>query len=223
MTEGHISVENEVSMINVESVIDSFSTFIEQGTNNVMTLLTSNEVANTFEDIKEIGEDLSKSIKVFRTIRKIASIPDKLFMLKVERYCAGVSIIPIEKRKKYLKKMGKKSLNKDSVFVLGILNRNEELSKIDIFIRLLEAKIDDQMYHRLMLQVDRTMFLDILYLKENIGDEDIKIMTVEQENLLAMGWLIFVGIGWGTATEEGENIYKYTQTAKKFCEIVFNS
>lgn len=74
-----------------------------------------------------------------------------------------------------------------------------------------------------MLQVDRTMFLDILYLKENIGDEDIKITTVEQENLLAMEWLIFVGIGWDTATEEGENIYKYTQIAKKFCEIVFNS
>ena len=75
----------------------------------------------------------------------------------------------------------------------------------------------------MMLQVDRTMFSDILFLKDNICNEIIKVTSVEEENLLSTGWLIFAGIGIGTATEEGGNLYSYTQTAKKFCNIVYKS
>ena len=192
-----------------------------------MAFLASDEVANALETAKEIGEDLSKAVEVVAKIRKIASIPDKFFMYKVERYCAGLFSIPLSEREKYAKKIGKKSLNKENVFVLGVLNRNEELSKIDIFVKLFVAKlyekIDDQTYRRLMLQVDRTMFSDILYLRDNICEGEVKITSVEEENLLAMGWLIFAGIGWGTATEDGGNIYAYTQTAKLFCKVVFGN
>lgn len=66
----------------------------------------------------------------------------------------------------------------------------EELSKIDILIRLFEAKmdeeIDDQTYRRMMLQVDRTMFSDILFLRDNICDGEIKITSVETENQLSL-------------------------------------
>ena len=54
-------------------------------------------------------------------------------------------------------------------------------------------------------------------------NNDIKITSEEEENLLATGWLIFAGIGWGTATEEGGNLYRYTRTAKQFCNIIFHS
>ena len=87
----------------------------------------------------------------------------------------------------------------------------------------MDEKLDDSAYQRMMLQVDRTMYSDILYLKDNICNGDIKITSVEEENLLAMGWLIFSGIGIGTAAEEGGNLYSYTQIAKQFCKIVFQS
>ena len=219
--------ENELTLIDVNSIADTFSTLIEQGTEAVMTFLASDEIANALETAKEIGEDLSRAIKVVAIIRKGASIPDKFFMHKVNRYCAGLSAIPLAKREKYAKKIGKKSLNKENVFVPGILNRNEELSKIDIFVKLFEAKlneeIDEQTYCRLMLQVDRTMFSDILYLADNIHEGEVKITSVEEENLLAMGWLIFAGIGIGNAFEDGGNVYTYTQTAKLFCKIVFGN
>lgn len=219
--------ENELVLIDVNSIADTFSTLIEQGTETVIAFLASDEIASAFETAKEIGEDLSKAVKAIAIIRKGASIPDKFFMHKIKRYCAGLSAIPLAKREKYAKKIGKKSLNKENVFVLGVLNRNEELSKIDIFVKLFEAKlneeIDEQTYRRLMLQVDRTMFSDILYLKDNIYEGEVKITSLEEENLLAMGWLIFAGIGWGTATEEGGNIYAYTQTAKLFCKVVFGN
>lgn len=219
--------DKDLELVGVDSVIDSLSTLIEQGSEKIVAFISSDDFSDLLAEIKELGAELSKAIKVVKIIRKSASIPDKLFMHKMERYCAGLVSIPSSKREKYAAKVGKKSLNKDSVFILGVLNKIEELSKIDILVRLFEAKmdeeIDDQTYRRMMLQVDRTMYSDILFLKDNICDDLIKIASVEEENLLATGWLIFAGIGIGTATEEGGNLYSYTQTAKQFCNVVFQS
>lgn len=227
MNQDFMENDKDLELVGVDSVIDSLSTLIEQGSEKIVAFISSDDFSDLLAEIKELGAELSKAIKVVKIIRKSASIPDKLFMHKMERYCAGLVSIPSSKREKYAAKVGKKSLNKDSVFILGVLNKIEELSKIDILVRLFEAKmdeeIDDQTYRRVMLQVDRTMYSDILFLKDNICDDLIKIASVEEENLLATGWLIFAGIGIGTATEEGGNLYSYTQTAKQFCNVVFQS
>ena len=227
MNQEFMENDKDWELVGVDSVIDSLSTLIEQGSEKIVAFISSDDFSDLLVEIKELGAELSKAIKVVKIIRKSASIPDKLFMHKMERYCAGLVSIPSSKREKYAAKVGEKSLNKDSVFILGVLNKIEELSKIDILVRLFEAKmdeeIDDQTYRRMMLQVDRTMYSDILFLKDNICDDLIKIASVEEENLLATGWLIFAGIGIGTATEEGGNLYSYTQTAKQFCNVVFQS
>ena len=227
MTREFMDNETSLELLKVESIADSLSTWIEQGAENIVTFIGLDEFTDILDEARELGDSLSEAIKVVNIIRKSASIPDKLYMRKLERYCAGLTSIPISKREQYVAKVGKKALNEDSVFILGVLNKIEELSKIDIFIRLFEAKIDeeidDQTYRRMMLQVDRTMFSDILFLKDNICNEIIKVTSVEEENLLSTGWLIFAGIGIGTATEEGGNLYSYTQTAKKFCNIVYKS
>jgi hypothetical protein len=223
MEQGFMDNENNLELLEVGTVTNFLSTWIEQGVENTVAFISSDEVSDVLDEIKELGAELSKALKVVNIIRKSASIPDKLFMQKMERYCTGMVSIPVSKRKKYVERVGKKALNKDSVFILGVLNKIEELSKIDILVRLFEAKIDDQTYRRMMLQVDRTMFSDILFLKNNICNDTIKVTSVEEENLLAMGWLIFAGIGIGTVTEEGGNLYSYTRTAKQFCNIVFQS
>ena len=227
MNQDFMENDKDLELVGVDYVIDSLSTLIEQGSEKIVAFISSDDFSDLLAEKKELGAELSKAIKVVKIIRKSASIPDKLFMHKMERYCAGLVSIPSSKREKYAAKVGKKSLNKDSVFILGVLNKIEELSKIDILVRLFEAKmdeeIDDQTYRRMMLQVDRTMYSDILFLKDNICDDLIKIASVEEENLLATGWLIFAGIGIGTATEEGGNLYSYTQTAKQFCNVVFQS
>lgn len=227
MEQGFMDNENNLELLEVGTVTNFLSTWIEQGVENTVAFISSDEVSDVLDEIKELGAELSKALKVVNIIRKSASIPDKLFMRKMERYCTGMVSIPVSKRKKYVERVGKKALNKDSVFILGVLNKIEELSKIDILVRLFEAKIDeeidDQTYRRMMLQVDRTMFSDILFLKNNICNDTIKVTSVEEENLLAMGWLIFAGIGIGTVTEEGGNLYSYTRTAKQFCNIVFQS
>lgn len=227
MSQNSVINENDIESIQVESVATALSTWIEQGTKKVIDFWKSDEVSDTLAEANELGADLSKVFKIVHMIRKFASIPDKLFMRKMERFCAGLVSIPYSKRDEYVARVGKDALNKDSVFILGILNRLEEMSKIDIFVRLFEAKIneeiDEQTYRRMMLQVDRTMYSDILFLKDSVCSEYITIKSAEQENLLATGWLIFAGLGIGSSDEEGDNLYLYTQTAKQFSNIVFQS
>lgn len=217
--------KTNLQLLKIDSVVETFSTLIKQGEETIVTFFNSNKVYDAMDKIDTLSEDLSEALKVVNTIRKIASIPDKLFMRKLELYCTELVSIPVSKREKYVEKVGKKSLSKDSVFILGVLNKTEELSKINIFIKLFKAKIDeeinDQTYRRMMLQVERTMFSDILFLKDNICNNEIKITSVEEENLLATGWLIFAGIGISTNNEDGGTRYLYTQTAKQFCNIVF--
>lgn len=219
--------QNNTALIGVESVTDFLSTLIKEGTQELVTIIRSDDAMDILESVKTFGSEVSSSIKIIKVIRKTASIPDKFFMRKIERYCDGLVAIPVKKRKKYVEKVGKKALNKESVFILGVLNKIEELSKIDIFVKLFALKmdgvIDDSTYRRMMLQVERTMYSDILFLKDNIHDGYLKVTSAEEESLLAAGWMIFAGIGVGTLTEDGGNLYSYTQTAKRFCKIVFES
>ena len=62
--------ENELALIDVNSIADTLSTLIEQGTDTVMTFLASDEVADALETAKGIGEELSKAVKVVTLFRK---------------------------------------------------------------------------------------------------------------------------------------------------------
>lgn len=217
-------MNEELALVEVDSISDALSTFIEQGTETVINVFTSNEAAVIWETVTEVSADLVKASKVITVIKKAASIPDKLFMNKMEKYCRGLIEIPANKREKYAAKVGKPGLNKDSVFILGVLNKIEELSKIKILLALFEAKmdglIDDETYRRLMLLVDRTMFSDLLYLKANITDNPIVIENDAEQGLLANGWLYYYGQTWGTAIEDSQLVYNYTNIAKQFCQLI---
>jgi len=89
-----------------------------------------------------IKQTLSEAITYIGWIRKVSSVPTKLFMYMYEKYAIGLSEIPLEKRNRYLKKVGKKGLDRDSVFVLTIFNKIDELAKIEMMLSLLGEKID---------------------------------------------------------------------------------
>lgn len=208
----------------VNDLAETVSTFIVEGTNDIVNFFTSETMVEILEVSKDIGESLSKAFKVISIIQKSASIPDKLFMHKMEKYLKGLIEIPQDKRNKYLERVGKKSLNKDSIFILNMLNRIEESSKFDMLLKLFEAKmdqiIDDNMHTRLCLLVDRIMYADLLYLIENITDDSFFLTTNEHYGLYGSGWLVFVGIDGGTATEEGGSIYLFSSLAHTFYGII---
>lgn len=182
---------------------------------------------NTVMDFAKIADDACEKIsKIYKGIKDVASIPDKLFLRKFERLCIGIGKIPEEKRKKYIQKISKKKFNKESAFILDVISRVEDLNKIDIFSLLWEAKIDekidDDKFRRYVIMTANTMLQDLKYMSNHVINDTFYIKNMEEEGLLTQGWIIYSGLAWGTAEESGGNVYEYTKAAKEYCEIVWN-
>lgn len=126
-----------------------------------------------------------------------------------------------------MKLLGKEKFNKESVFVLNVINRIEENEKIDLFLRLLSAKmegtIDDNEYHRLMILTDRTLYSDLLYLKDNITSDPVKLSSDEDYGLVASGLLVTAGNDWVEDMDVADNgvRFNYTFAAKRMAFIFF--
>lgn len=217
------------------NAIDSFINIIKniyQGNNAALDTLLIKDNFQPIIDIVTSSEGVLKSatdiVSELRLLKEVIDIPTKLFMRKFERYCRGLTEIPIEKRAYYLKKVGKKSFNQDSIFILEVLNKIEESEKIDIMLSLLKAKfdeiIDDVTYRRLMLMTSHTLYNDLCYLENDIKNDNFTITSIEQEGLLGNGWIRPLGPGFihDDATER-QNLFAYNKIAKSFCRIVFNS
>lgn len=182
---------------------------------------------NTVMDYAEIVDDTCEKIsKLYKGIKAVASIPDKLFLRKFERLCLGVGKIPEKKRKKYIQKISKKKFNKESAFILDVISRVEDLNKIDVFSLLWEAKIDekidDDKFRRYVIMTANTMLQDLIYMSRHIINDTFYITKMEEEGLLAQGWIIYSGLAWATEEESGGNVYEYTSVAKEYCEIIWN-
>ena len=204
-------------------MVETFSMVKDEAEN----ILNAPEAQETIEYMKALDETASSAIDVYKKIKQIASLPTKIFMKKVELYMRGLYNISPEKRQKYLDKVGKKGLNEDSVFILGVLNKIEELSKIDILLKLFSAKMDgvieDTAYRRFMVMTDRTLYSDLLLMKKDIKDGEFKIKNEEQEGLVTSGWIAYKGQTFGEIGSDDEDlrVYSYTHFAKQFCSVVF--
>lgn len=202
-------------------------TFMSEATDIIVKIMNSDAVQDGAEILSQVSEAVSDAIKSLKAAKKIASIPTALYMNKFERYCKGLTSIPLEKRQKYMKLLGKKKFNKESVFVLNVINRIEENEKIPLFISLLNAKmdgyIDDNEYHRLMILTDRTMYNDLLYLKNNITEDPVRLNTDSDYGLVSSGLLVAGGNVWGENMDEADNgvRFNYTLAAKKMAYIFF--
>ena len=191
-----LDVLSETNYIDV--LKDILETFMNEATDIAVQVMNSDIVQDGTEILSQVGEAVSGAIKSLKAAQKIASIPTALYMKKFERYCKGLTTIPLEKRQKYMKLLGKEKFNKESVFVLNVINRIEENEKIPLFLRILDAKmdgfIDDNEYHRLMILTDRTLYSDLLYLKDNITEDPVKLNSDSDYGLASSGLLVILSI-----------------------------
>lgn len=222
---------NEDELIEVEdnslNELDNFFSLIFDLTQVAYEEVINSAFFNTIIDTVKTVDDTCENIsKIYKGIKLVASIPDRLFLRKFERLCVGVGKIPEQKRKKYMKKISKKKFNKESAFILDVISRVEDLEKIDIFSLLWEAKIDGKIdedkFRRYVIMTASTMLQDIKYMPKHIVNNTFYITQMEEEGLLAQGWIIYAGLAWGTAEEEGGNVYEYTSFAKEYCQCVWN-
>ena len=219
---------NTVEEINyIEELKNILEIFMTETNEIAIQVINSDFVQGGTEIISQLGEVVFGAIKILKTTQKIASIPTSLFMRKFEQYCKGLAMIPLDKRQKYMKLLGKEKFNKESVFVLNVINRIEENEKIHLFLKLLSAKmegiIDDNEYRRLMILTDRVLYSDLLYLKDSITNDPVKLSSDEDYGLAASGLLVTAGNDWVEDMDITDNgiRFNYTSAAKRMAFIFF--
>lgn len=212
--------------INIEQLVNWLNIFMTEATNTIENLLASEVIQGTIE----LSNSLASAIDTLNTLKKIASIPSKLYLRKFEKFCRGLASIPLDKRKKYVKTLGREKFSQESVFILNVINRIEEEDKLPLLIKLLDARCGNEIsaeeYRRLTVMVDRTLYSDLLYLKHSITDDPVELRTDSDYGLAASGLLVTAGSTWLTfevPTKDTGICFNYTLSAKKIAKICFNT
>ena len=213
----------------LEIMLKMLRGFMQDMETKLSTFLASENLQDAKAITDIANENISETITLFKTLRSISGIPTQLFLHKFERYCKGLGEIPREKRAAYVRKLGKEKFNREGVFILNVLNRIEENEKIDFMLRLLERRLDetldDTTYRRLMVLIDRTLYTDLLYLKDHVTDRPIEISEAEEFGLVSSGLISSDGLGWVSDTAEQPTVllFRYTPAAQQLAEILFGT
>ena len=222
----NIEKNPELDNMDEATLCQIMRTILEKGIEITQDVLEN----ETLQDITQIGEDIADAVDTIRRIRKIASIPTKLFMNKFVRYCQGMTDIPLEQRQRFLTELGKDKFNQEGAFTLNVIQKIEEKEKIPLLLKLLGARvynqIDDIEYRRLMILTDRTLYNDLLYLKENITADPVSLKTEADYGLAASGLLVTAGNGFIRGMQGDSNssiLFNYTISAKKLSHIFFGT
>lgn len=210
----------------VSSIVNSLEYVLKHGLKNEGFPLLEDGGSKMWIYLNEFFENAEDIAKPISTIRKIMSLPSKLFMRKVALYIKGIAEIPEEKRDSYIKKLSSKEVNRNSIFVLNVINKIEEESKIPLLVSLFRAElfglINDEQYRRLTIMVDRTLYSDLDYLRAHLTHDELHIKNDAEQGLLSNGWLKYAGQEFSSiekADDSDDELYIYTNLAKCFCQI----
>lgn len=201
--------------------------FIGNAEKTICSFLDNEDIQEAVDCIEQIGESAADVVGAIKFIRRVASIPSNLFLNKFVRYCKGLTDIPLEKRQKYLRDLGKEKFNKEGAFTLNVIQKIEEEDKIPLLLKLLKAKmdhiIDDVEYRRLMILTDRTLYSDLLYLEGHITADPVALISESDYGLAASGLLVTAGNVFidEVSPEDNGLRFNYTLAAKKLAYIFF--
>lgn len=213
--------------ITLSQLLNHTKIILTKATNTISEIFNTDAISEPIDITLELGSDLASAIKGLNLIKTVASIPSKIFMRKYEKFCRDLIEIPIEKRQKYIEKLGQSNFNKEGVFLLNIINRIEDEDKLPFLVKLLEARMDNIIsaneYRRLTILIDRTFYSDLLYLEHNITEDPVSIQTDSDFGLVASGLLVTAGNDWSDPTNPNDTgiRFNYTSAAKKLAQILF--
>lgn len=207
-----------ISELNKDQLVSTFEIVVKGITDNKRALFDNEILEDVVTLAGQVAETLEGAVKIINTAKLVSSIPSKLFLLKVERYCRLCAEIPIDKRNKYIEKIGSKEFNKESVRILNIINRIDEMKKIDIMVKIYAARVNEEIdyptFFRLLKIVDIALYEDLLYMKDNFTEEVIDVQNGYEEGLIQSGLLIGGGPFWNAIGK-----YTYSSSAKLIKDI----
>ena len=223
------NIENKTG---IEELANLLTTFFEEGTTSAAEFLESDLVQDTKEVVVEIGTALGNVIKTWKMLKSVASIPTKIYLRKFERFCRGISDIPLEQRQKFMEKLGHERFQRESVFILNVVNRIEEEDKLPLLAKILDActagVITLSEFRRLTMLVDRTLYSDLEYLGQHITADPVVLCTDSDYGLVASGLLVTAGNEFMTDFDDDDPTdtgirFNYTAAAKKLASILYES
>ena len=189
---------------------------------NQTTYDTMKDGIEVMRDILGIFGDASTAGKI---VQKIITLPDKLYMRKYHRFAEGLLEYNSSEDRHFLQKVSKLEVEKQIPFILNVINACEEEEKMDFLVKLTEAwmekNLEDASYHRLTLMMERTPYDDLTYLEKLFEKQQIELRSVEDESLLANGWLTADGVALQRIHREAATRCHLTANAWKFGEIIF--
>lgn len=205
-------------------LVEGLSDLIENGVTAIEDFFKSETMEMMLTTGVEICEETSKLFKIISIIKKTGSLSDKFFMKKIRSFCKGITEIPIAERKEFVERIGKDKLNAEANFILGIVQNTEEEEKFAFYSSIFRARvyeeIDDSMFRRLMILVARTLYYDLVFLLQNYTDGSVSLDCTADQGLVSAGWLQYEGMSIGTDTQPCVQLYKFTEVARVFSDIV---
>ncbi len=226
-------MDNMENKTGIEELANLFATFFEEGTTSAVEFLESDLVQDTKEVVGEIGSTLGDAIKAWKILKSVASIPTKIYLRKFERFCRGVSDIPLETRQKFMEMLGHEHFQRESIFILNVVNRIEEEDKLPLLAKILDACTEGTItlaeFRRLTMLIDRTLYNDLEYLGQHITADPVALCTDSDYGLVASGLLVTAGnefiADFGSDDDPSDTgiRFNYTAAAKKLASILYGT
>lgn len=226
-------MDNMENKMGIEELANLFATFFEEGMTSAAEFLESDLVQDTKEVVGEIGSTLGDAIKAWKMLKSVASIPTKIYLRKFECFCRGVSNIPLETRQKFMKTLGHEHFQRESIFILNVVNRIEEEDKLPLLAKILDACTEGVIplaeFRRLTMLIDRTLYNDLEYLGQNITADPVILRTDSDYGLVASGLLVTAGnefiADFGSDDDPSDTgiRFNYTTAAKKLASILYGT
>lgn len=224
------NIENKTG---IEELATLLTTFFEEGTRSAVEFLESDLVQDVKEVVGEVGLALENTIKTLKILKSVASIPTKLYLHKFERFCREIPDIPLEKRQKFMEKLGHERFQRESVFILNVINRIEEEDKLPLLAKILDACTEGVIplaeFRRLTMLIDRTLYNDLEYLGQHITADPVVLRTDSDYGLVASGLLVTAGneviADFGSDDDPSDTgiRFNYTTAAKKLASILYGT
>lgn len=236
MINGNIDeVKNAIDSIHVSELISYAVEALKNGIQIIEGNVNIDHIKSVAANVSSMTSNVSNCVFVIQSIMKLGTIPNKLFMCKYMKICRILAELPEKKRLKFadeIEGMDDKKKEMAASFILNALNNTEEEEKLGtlakVLIVRLEGKIDDDMYRRWITMVDRTLYNDLLYMRDNLTNDCFLLKNDHEEGLQNGGWINYAGMevirfdGGDNIDDSDNNMYKYNGIAKEFCKIIFS-
>ena len=165
--------------------------------NDFVYLFKSNSISESIAEIKKSAIEDTASLlhpygkTIVMIVKTVHDIPMLLFWSKIERFLRGIDSLSCDERQRIIERFADDGNEEYVKRLICLIDDMDVDDKIDFIANLTKALaegfIDTDMYFRLIHSIKNTLYEDLLYLKQNVRNNEIprniNIVSLEQTGL----------------------------------------